>query len=260
LTLPGATQLHPPLPVIVVRDYGEYRAQYAVEGQTFTAERTLTIHQPRLGRDRRDDYGAFYRVVLRDLTQRLALERDAATSVGVPTESTADELYSRGYDALENRSYARAIALLKRATELEPNHRRAWDQLGRAYLDSGDANAALDALHKQVAINPFDLYAYNNLGRAYTAQRRFGEAEAAYRKQIEINPLDPYAHANLGKLYAEWQKDAAAVAELEAAIVISPKDALLRIRLGQSYLGLGDHERALAAFNRALDIRADAST
>lgn len=260
LTLPGSCVIRPPLSVTVARDYGEYRARYAVDRQTFTAEKTLTVRQARLPRDRRDDYGAFYHVVLDDLTQRLALERDAATTAGVPTESTADELYSRGYDALENRSYAKAIALLTRATELEPNHRRAWDQLGRAYLDSGHADAALDALHKQIAINPYDLYAYNNLGRAYTAQRRFADAEAAYRKQIEINPLDPYAHGNLGKLYAEWQKDAAAVAELERAIVISPKDAILRIRLGQSYLGLGDHDRARAAFDRALDIRADASS
>lgn len=260
LALPGSYSTHAPLSVAVVRDYGEYRARYAVDHHTFTTERTLTVRQPHLPLDRRDDYSAFYRVVSRDLTQRLGLDRDAATTVGVPTESTADDLYASGYDALENGNYPQAVALLKRATEIDPKHRRAWDQLGRAYVDSGQTDAAIDALQKQIAINAYDLYAYNNLGRAYGAQHRFAEAEAAYQKQIEINPLDPYAHANLGELYVESHKDAAAVVELESAIVISPKDATAHIRLGQAYLRLGEHDRALTAFEQAVDLKADAAS
>jgi tetratricopeptide (TPR) repeat protein len=258
LTLPHGYRMHAPLALAVARDYGEYRADYALESQVFTVDRSLIVRQSQLQRDRRDDYRAFARVVSRDLRQKLALERDATAPVGVPTSWKADELYSSGYDALENGSYEQAIALLKRATEVQPDHRRAWDQLGRAYLEFGQLDAAIDALRKQIAINGYDLYAYNNLGRAYAAQHKYTDAEAAYQKQIEINPLDEYAHANLGKLYVDWQKDRPAVAELEKAIAISPKNATLRIRLGQAYLGLGDHDRARAAFDRAVEIHPDA--
>jgi tetratricopeptide (TPR) repeat protein/transglutaminase-like putative cysteine protease len=260
LTLPASYSTHRPLSVAVVRDYAEYRAEYSLDGHILTAERTLTVRQPRLPRDRRDDYGAFSRVVSRDLKQQLALERETPAAADAARESNADELYSSGYDALEDGNYPQAVALLKRATEIDPKHRRAWDQLGRAYVDSGQLDAAIAALQNQVEINAYDLYAYNNLGRAYGAQHRFAEAEAAYRKQIEINPLDPYAHTNLGELYVAWHKDAAAVVELEDAIVISPKNATARIRLGQAYLRLGQHERALAAFERAVALKPDAAS
>ena len=166
----------------------------------------------------------------------------------------ADDLYASGVDAFDSGSYAQAASLLKRVTEIEPLHKRAWNQLGRAYLELNQPDQAIVVLLKQIAINPYDLSSYNNLGRAYRAQHRFAEAEAAFLKQIEINPLDRFAHANVGELYLDFEKYHLAASELEKATTITPKDATLHIRLGQAYLGLGQHERATAAFDRAVDI------
>lgn len=255
LALPRSYSTHAPLAVFVARDYGEYRADYSLEGQVFTAERTFTVRQSELKRDRRDDYRAFRRVVSGDLKQVLALERGATAIVAAPAEWKADELYTSGYEALENGSYAQALALLKRVTELEPAHRTAWNQLGRAYLELKQTDEAIAAFRKQIAINAYDPYSYNNLGRAYSAARKFSDAEAAFQKQLEINPLDGYAHASLGKLYLEWRKYQPAAAELEKAIALSPKDATLRIRLGEAYLNLEQRDRAIATFDRAVEIR-----
>jgi tetratricopeptide (TPR) repeat protein len=260
LELPRSYSTHAPLPVSVVRDYGEYRADYSLDGHLFTAARTLTVRQPELKRDRRDDYRAFHRVVSRDLDQALALERGAGVIIDAPTEWKPDELYASGHDALENGSYAQAVALLKRVTELEPDHKTAWNQLGRAYLELKQSDAAIEAFRKQIALNAYDLYSYNNLGRAYSAQRKFPDAEAAFQKQLDINPLDGYAHANLGTLYLEWRKYQPAAAALEKAIALSPKDATLRVRLGEAYLNLEQRDRAIATFEQAVEVRPDAQS
>ena len=260
LELPGTYSAHPPLAIATTRDYAEYRAEYRVEGVVFTAERTLDVRGSELPAERHDDYTAFRRVVSRDMQQTLALERSAGSITSAMEQLKPVDLYKSGYDALEAGSYAQAVTLLTRVTEVEPQHKSAWNNLGRAYLELRQTDAAIGAFRKQIEINRYDLYSYNNLGRAYTAQRKFREAESAFKKQLEIDPLNLQAHANLGGMYLEWRKHDAAAAELEKAIALSPQDSTLRIRLGEAYLNLGDHDRAMAAFDRAVALAPDPRT
>jgi tetratricopeptide (TPR) repeat protein len=253
LEVPAGFAMHAPLAIAVDRDYGQYRASYRLDGNIFIAERAVRVTNTQLPSDRRLDYSAFRRVLHSDLEQTLSIERSAAAAAAatVTPQMKASELYDSGLAALDQRSYPQAIVLLRRATELEPAHKRAWDQLGRAYMALNRNAEAIAALQKQIEINAYDLYAYNNLGLAYGAQRRFAEAEAAYRKQLEINPLDPYVYQNLGEMYLEWKKYDQAADALEKAIVQDPKQATPRIRLGQAYLNLHQRDRAIESFNRA---------
>jgi tetratricopeptide (TPR) repeat protein/transglutaminase-like putative cysteine protease len=256
LELPRTYNFHAPLGIAVNRDYGDYSASYALDGGIFRAQRSLRIRRADLPADRRGDYAAFRRVVSGDLEQALTLERISAAPGIAPQQLKAEQLYSSGLDALGKSSYRQAVTLLKRVTELEPEHELAWNTLGRAYLGLDHVADAIGAFQKQIEINAYDLRAYNNLGLAYVKERRFTDAESAFQKQIEINPLDIYAHRNLGEMYLEQRKYEAALPELEKAVALTPKTAMLHVSLGQAFLTLGRHDRAMNAFTRAVELDA----
>ena len=90
----------------------------------------------------------------------------------------------------------------------------------------------------------------------YWQERKYDDAVKAFNKQLENNPLDKFAHANLGAMYAEWHKYDLAVPELEKASSLSPESAELQVTLGDAYLNLGQDEKALAAFDHAVEMNA----
>ena len=256
LELPAKYTAHAPLPFSLKRDYAEYEATYKLENNVFTAGRKLTLHQDELPPGRGPDYEAFRRAVSSDLGQHLAIENAAAGVTVPPADMKADDLVESGVAAMNNGNFPVAIALLKRATEIDPKNKFAWNNLGRVYLGMRDNNAAVVAFQKQIEINPYDEFAYNNLGRAYWQDRKYDDAATAFHKQLEINPLDKYAHANLGAMYAEWHKYDEAAPELEKAASLTPESPELQVSLGDAYLNLGQDDKALAAFDHAVELAA----
>jgi tetratricopeptide (TPR) repeat protein len=256
LTFPAKYTIRAPLPFSMKRDYADYFASYKLEGTTLTAERTLNMHQRDLPADRTSDYLAFRRAVTSDLGQHLSLESTVAGAPAPPTGMKADELDESGRAALRSGNIPLAIDLFKRAVEVDPKHKYAWNNLGLAYLAARRDDDAIAAFRKQTELNPYDEFAFNNLGRAYWQKRDYEDAVTAFNKQLEVNPLDKFAHSNLGQMYAEWHKYDLAVPELEKAVSLTPDEPTLQIALGDAYLNLGLDDKALAAFDQAVNLSA----
>jgi tetratricopeptide (TPR) repeat protein len=256
LDLPAKYTAHAPLAFSVKRDYGEYQATYKLEGTIFTAARTLTMRQAELPEARATDYQAFRRAVTSDLGQFLSVENTVAGTPGPPADMKAEDLVESGRAAMASGNLPMSIQLLKRATEVDPKNKYAWNILAAAYLGMRQNDEAIAALNKQIEINPYDEYAYNALGRAYWQERKYDDAVTAFNKQIEINPLDKFAHAGLGAMYSEWHKYDLAAAELEKATSLTPENAELQVSLGDAYLNLGKDDKALAKFDHAVELSA----
>ncbi|HUO25879.1 MAG TPA: DUF3857 domain-containing protein [Candidatus Aquilonibacter sp.] len=256
LQLPDHYKANIPLPFSLKRDYAEYAATYKVEGNIFTASRTLTMHQDELPAARASDYEAFRATVGEDLGQFLTVENTVAGTPTPPAGLKADDLVESGRAALTSNNIPLAIQLLKRAAEVDPKNKYVWYLLASAYIVTREDDNAIAALKKQIEINPYDEYAYNALGRAYWQQRKYDDAVTAFRKQIEISPLDKFAHANLGAMYSEWHKYDEAVPELEKAAQLTPENPELQVTLGDAYLNLGQDDKALATFDHALELSA----
>ena len=256
LELPAKYTAHSPLPLSVKRDYAEYQATYKLEGTTFNASRTLIMRQSELPAPRASDYQAFRHAVSSDLGQFLSVENTVAGTPVPPSDMKADDLVESGRAAMASNNLPMAIQLLKRATEVDPKNKYAWNILAAAYLGMRQNDEAIAALHKQIEINPYDEYAYNALGRAYWQERKYPDAVTAFNKQIEINPLDKFAHAGLGAMYSEWHKYAEAAPELEKAASLTPDNAELQVSLGDVYLNLGQDDKALATFDHAVELSA----
>ncbi len=256
LELPSKYTAHAPLAFALKRDYADYDATYTLQGDVFTAGRKLTLHQDDLPVARASDYESFRRAVGADLAQQLSVESTAAGAPVPPADLKADDLVDSARAAAEAGNLPVAEVLLKRATEVDPKNKFAWNNLGLIYLQTRQDEQAIAAFHKQIEVNPYDEYAYNNLGRAYWQERKYDDAVKAFSKQIENNPLDKFAHANLGAMYSEWRKYDLAVPELEKAASLTPDAAELRVSLGDAYLNLGQDDKALAAFDHAIELNA----
>jgi len=252
LMLPAEVTARAPVPVKLARDYAVYRADYAVAGTVLTAEKLLTVQLSEVPADRRQDIAAFFKVVATDATQKLSLETASPIAATATQTLTAVQLHRSGYEALQAGNYAEAVTLLKRAVELEPKDKLAWNNLGRAHMELRQHDAAIEAFQKQIGINPYDQYAYNNLGRAYVANRDYDKAEAAFLKQLEVNPLDKYTPTNLGGLYLERRRYDLAAEQFEKGLALNPDDAWLQYQIGKTYLNLKQVDKATAAFDRAV--------
>jgi tetratricopeptide (TPR) repeat protein len=256
LELPAKYTAHAPIAFSVERDYAEYQATYKLDGTTFTASRTLTMRQDELPTPRAEDYQAFRRAVSSDLGQVLSVENTVAGTPTPPADMKADDLVESGRAAIGSNNLSLAVELLKRATEVDPKNKYAWNMLAAAYLGMRQNDDAIAALNKQIEINPYDEYAYNALGRAYWQERKYDDAVTAFNKQIEINPLDKFAHAGLGAMYSEWHKYDLAAPELEKAASLTPDNPELQVSLGDAYLNLGQDDKALTTFDHAVELSA----
>jgi tetratricopeptide (TPR) repeat protein len=256
LQLPSKYIAHAPLAISLKRDYAAYEATYKVDGDLFTAGRKLVMNQDELPAARASDYASFRRAVGSDLAQQLSVESTVAGAPVPPADMKADDLVDSARAAMQNGNLAVGIALLKRATEVDPKNKFAWNNLGLAYFQMRDDANAIAAFNKQIEVNPYDDYAYNNLGRVYWNERKYDEAVKAFSKQLENNPLDKFAHSNLGVMYAEWHKYDLAVSELEKAASLTPDSPDLQVSLGDAYLNLGQDDKALSAFDHAVELSA----
>src|SRR5579872_3727991 len=167
LQLPAKYTAHLPLAFSLKRDYAEYDASYKVDGDVFTAGRKLVLRQDELPLARSSDYESFRRAVSADLAQRLSVESTVAGAPAPPADMKADDLVDSGRAAADAGNLPMALVLFKRATEVDPKNKFAWNNLGLVYFAMRENDQAIAAFQKQIDVNPYDEYAYNNLGRVY---------------------------------------------------------------------------------------------
>ncbi len=254
VAIPAKYAVHLPIGVDVKRDYAQYVSSYKFDAGQLAGNRTLKLLNGELPVARREDYAAFRRAVAADEAQEVSLDNKSPGTAGVGANESAEDLNESATQALKNNNYELALTLFQRVVKLEPKHKTAWDELGRAYLGLNQNDQAIDAFKKQIEIDAYHEYAYNDLGVAYQRQLKYDEAIQQFKKQIDINPLDPLAHASLGQVYIAQKKFAEAVPELEKAVTIQPNNPVLLISLGQSYLATNQADKGMAQFEKAISV------
>lgn len=243
-----------PTGTTVNRDYAEFQSSYQVENGELIAKRAVSFKMRQLPASREPDYLAFVHAVQADAAQTLLIANAAHAKDEIPPNATADDLVAAGTANLKSGNPRAAIQLLQRATQLQPNHKTAWNGLGLAYIQTQQFADAASACQKQIEINPSDQRVRDYLGFALEQLHRDDDAADAFRKQIAIDPLDPVAHAQLGNLLLRQERYSDALTELQKAVILSPDNAELEILLGRTYLNLGDHSKGLEALRKAIKI------
>jgi len=128
----------------------------------------------------------------------------------------------------------------------------SWNDLGVAYMNTGDLDKARDALGRAVAVD----------GRNYIVRRNLGDVElaafvksqdpealeralACYLKAVELNPQDPSSRNALGYTYLQGGRPKEAIPPLKKALELVPDYDTALYSLGLAYFNTGDYARAL---------------
>ncbi len=107
-----------------------------------------------------------------------------------------------------------------------------WFQRAQALLDTGNADAALQLLHR-VKAEDSSTSVLEALGRALFDARRYVEAESVFRELCERVPSDDFAHYGLGVSLWRMQEFTLARDELAMAFVMRPDRSEYGKALGQ---------------------------
>ena len=102
--------------------------------------------------------------------------------------------YWRGYTALggfyvARAEYGKAADAYRRATELDPDSYRAFNDLGAALLYENKDEDASTAFEKSIAIRP-NYNAYSNIAVALFRLRRFQDSIRDYREALKLETGD----------------------------------------------------------------------
>lgn len=130
----------------------------------------------------------------------------------------------RGFLALLNKDYERAIQGARRAVELAPNSVMAQIVLAYFLYSAGRTQEAIPILEKAAAFTPIpNPRALSHLGIAYRKAGRHEEAVNVCIRLIQLKPNYIYPHLTLAASFAEMDKMEEARAEIKEVLRINPK-------------------------------------
>jgi tetratricopeptide (TPR) repeat protein len=109
---------------------------------------------------------------------------------------------------------------------IEEENAHLWNELGSIYFNTGAYDEAINAFKKAIELDRSYGWSYNNLAALYSRQGRYKDAIPMYQKGLQ---------------YVGDAKD----------------KALLWNRLGDVYRRLNEHDRAAAAYRKAMELDPD---
>jgi tetratricopeptide (TPR) repeat protein len=152
-----------------------------------------------------------------------------------------------------------AIAEYREVQRLEPDDLQASYGLGSAYLRRELADQAINEFKKSVAAAPNDPNAYQMLASAYAFLHRCDEALDAWKQVEKLSPGGTDAPGGIAMILVAQKRYAEAIAELQPVVESNPRIAPLAFSLGVAYARSGNGDKAIAAFQKALEVTTNAN-
>ena len=112
---------------------------------------------------------------------------------------------------------------LELEVQKNPENTEAWANLGHLYFDSDQADKAISAYNKSLALAPNNADVLTDLGVMYRRIGNFQQAVASFDQAIQANPKHETARFNKGivQLY-DLQDQPAAVASWQELVSLNP--------------------------------------
>jgi len=148
-----------------------------------------------------------------------------------------------------------SITHARRAQELDPLNARVGHAVAWAYFRSGDYGSALEASEEIIKLDEDSFAGYHNKAFTLVGMGQDTEAEKNLRLAYEKSGQAPFYLARLGYgLGVLGQKEEAAelLSQLEGIAQADP-EAVQAVQFGLLYLGMGEDDKAIEWFERAID-------
>jgi len=126
--------------------------------------------------------------------------------------------------------------------------------LGKAYVDAGKYEQALQAFDKAAQLAPNFPPCHNDQGIALGFLGRLGDAEKEFQTAALMDPHYAEPHFNLSVAYEKEGKRPQEAAELEKTVAVDPKYLEAWRGLGIVYGELKDEAKAIKAYETALSL------
>ena len=196
-------------------------------------------------------------------------ERQAMTAR--PTENLeAYQAYLRGSDLLDNlddASLEEALAMFRRAVELDPSFASAWVRLTMAsavrYHFGYDRSESLKeesraAAERALELNPESSEAHTAMGFFhYHVNKDYEPAMIAFDQAIEIQPDNANALEGKALVLRRISRFDESIELMDQALKYNPRDVGLVFNQGDSLMFVRDYDRADALFEKAIEIQSD---
>lgn len=146
------------------------------------------------------------------------------------------------------------IARLRAAVEAHGADAETWFALGLALQVADDAEGAIQAYLAGLCFDPKHAATLQNLGRAYSDLANLDAAEAALQQAGAIKPEIADIWANLAVVRRRQGRLGAAVELYHKALALEPGNSRARYNLGMTWLLAGDFVRGWHAHEARRDI------
>jgi tetratricopeptide (TPR) repeat protein len=167
----------------------------------------------------------------------------------------ADALNLLGVVAAQCGQHQAAIALIRRAIEIDDRVAAYHVNLGSAERGSGDLAAAEASYRRALVLAPDDPDANSNLGVVLQDRERYDEAALSFVRCLAARPDHVGALVNLALARRNQGRLAEAVALGERALALCPESVEALNNLGLALDNGGRIEAALVRFRQALALR-----
>jgi tetratricopeptide (TPR) repeat protein len=166
------------------------------------------------------------------------------------------ELYTQAIAQYEHNNFERAIELLQESIDLNPSSQRAYEFLGRCFLESGQTEltkrSAKDILAR--TFNPADSETYAVRGFAYHALNKEAKSVKEYTMGIELNPNDSRLYRIRSNSLSKLGRISLALKDINKAIALKPEDYRNYMIRGFVYGRNRSFNKAMIDFAKALQM------
>jgi len=163
-------------------------------------------------------------------------------------------MHSSGLIAFQKGQYDRAIDLISKAIEQNPQNSQFHNSIGAVYKTLGKLQKAADAYRRAILLNPAFGEGYSNLGFVLLLQGRPRVAIEKCKKAVQLKPDFAQAYNNLGLALQIEGEVAEAIENFTQAIKIEPKYAQAYSNLGTALKTEGRFDEAAQNHKRAIQI------
>src|SRR5438128_4663507 len=167
--------------------------------------------------------------------------------------------YNLGLAYLNLKQNDAALAELTEAKRLSPREPTVLNNFALAQNAVGQKAEAIATVKQALAIDPTLLEAHNNLGAFLFDLGRFKEAQLEFTEVLARDPSSFSARFNLGRTLAAIGEHRSAIGEYESLLAMEPQDVDARYELSLSYAAIGEAQNAEAEFNQAVAVDRDSN-
>jgi tetratricopeptide (TPR) repeat protein len=163
--------------------------------------------------------------------------------------------YGKGYALARRRRYSNAVTSYKKAFECNPNYTKAYYGAASSLRRVRKYDEAIELLNKALDLNPKYYKALYELGTIYLNNKQnYPQAVAMLKRATEADPSKGRAFGALGDAYLKVGQTTNALNAFESSVAAEPS-ARSYWRIAEIYNKRGNHAKAFSAAENGLKLK-----